>query len=274
MWDMRFASSVVVGLSLLAFACGGSRDDGSTSDDALAAQTATTSDYLYVAPALTAGAHTWQTVVVQTAEFDGTLAFRSSATGEPDQLIVIDKKTGAVSFVSGEAMAPADDWEASRTELADASNQLTVMAGDFNTGDTRFAALVNDHNKCFIKEAAIGLALVGAVVAAPIVIEAAPGLAAGALASAQEAGAAVAANGLRAFVVQAGKTALTNPTMQKYLAYHVAKTAVKGWLLFSDKGRELTRSVIDQAKEVMHADCHLASPDAYDGTFVQIMSAR
>lgn len=259
-------------LSLSAAACGGGSESSDTSDDALAQGTASTSEYLYVAPELKAGAHAWQTIVVQTKDFDGTLAFRSSAGGEPDQLIVIDKRSGAVSFVSGEALAPTDDWEASRKELSEASDQLTLLAGDFDTGDTRFAALVNDHNKCFIKEAAIGLALVGAVVAAPIVIEAAPGLAAGALASAQEAGAAVAANGLRAFVVQAGKTALTNPTMQKYLAYHVAKTAVKGWLLFSDKGRELTRSVIDQAKEVMHADCHLASPDAYDGTLVQIMS--
>lgn len=58
--------------------------------------------------------------------------------------------------------------------------------------------------------------------------------------------------------------------MQKYIAYHVAKNAVKGWLLFSDKGKQITHSVMEQAKEVWNAKCSLPSPSAEDGTLMLV----
>lgn len=259
---------LLLGLVLACFACGGSSEDDTSADEVVASS----SDYLFVAPSLKSGAHYWTPVVMQDAgDFEGTLAFRSATPeGEPDQLVVIDKTTGAISFVAAGASDSVGDWESSRQELGGASQQLTVMAGDFDTGGTRFAALVNENNKCFIKAAAIALALVAAVVALPFIIEAAPVALAGAVANAQSAGAAIAANGLRAFAVQAGKAVLTNPAAQKYIAYKVTKTAVKGWLLFSDKGKEITHAVLDQAKEVWNAKCELSSPGALEGTMLGV----
>lgn len=101
------------------------------------------------------------------------------------------------------------------------------MAGDFDTGGTRFAAVVNENNKCFVKAAAISLALVAAVIALPYIIEAAP-------------------------VALAGPWPTHNPQAQKYIAYKVTKTAGQGsperevraleprWARRHDVGRALT----------------------------------
>jgi hypothetical protein len=167
-----------------------------------------------------------------------------------------------------DSASATDDWNASRSDLGGASGQLTVMAGDVEGGDTRVASFVNDQNKCFLKEAGLALGLVAVVVAAPIIIEAAPAIAAGAVEAAQTAAGAVAENGLQGALAQAARAVATNPRLQKILAFEIVKAGVKGWLLFSEKGHELEKGVLDQAKVVWNASCSIPNADAVDGTML------
>jgi hypothetical protein len=52
------------------------------------------------------------------------------------------------------------------------------------------------------------------------------------------------------------------------LGFHVAKDAAKYWLLFSDKGKQLTAPVRRQLKEVIHAQCKLSMPSDPGGMFL------
>jgi hypothetical protein len=142
--------------------------------------------------------------------------------------------------------AIADELQAASDAIgAYAPSGAAIGAQDF----------VTDKNACFLKVASITLLAVGAVVAAPFVIEGIAGAYA-------DAAATIAENGVKGFAVQAARAAWASQKFRSMLAFHVAKDGVKAWLLFSEKGKELTAPVRRQIHEVVHAKCTPPATDA------------
>lgn len=248
-------------ISATAAGCGGSRDE-EKDESALAADAGS---QVLLAPQVQAGDRYWDTVAVQDdPSFDGVMAMgRRDENGEPEELVIVERKTGAIAYysVNDEAARP---WDAVRDELSEVSSKLIVLAGDFDNGTTKIATFdgfVRDH-ACAIKFVGAALAVVGIVVAADLAIAAG-------VASAPAVIAGIEAQGLRAFATAAARTAIASPRVRALLAFKVTKNAAKAWLIFSEKGQQLTKPVRDAFHTVMETQC---LPTAADATQVPPMN--
>ena len=227
-------------------------DDTSASDSVDALSSSSAPAHAFVSPLVRGGTHHWQVVVMQNEPgYDGVLVFgHPTATADADRMIALDRRTGAVSYISA---AQNEDESVIADELhgaAAAIEAYSTSASSIGTQD-----FVTEKNACFLKVASITLLAVGAVVAAPFVIE-------GAIAGYADAAAVVAEKGFQGFVVQSARAAWASQKFRQLLAFHFAKDAVKGWLLFSEKGKQLTAPVRRQIHEVVHAKCTPPSTDA------------
>ncbi len=246
---MRRTLALVPLLLAVGAGCGSASSDAdddegsSTSLGALSESSAR--PHVFVSPEVTGGAHRWETVVMQNqAGFDGVIVFgRTTRDAEPDLMLTIDRRTGAVSYLA--SASDAVDANVSK-ELEEAGNALAAMTSAHTDVGTR--GLVTPDNACFIKVASIAVLAVGAVIAAPFVIEAAT-------VAVADAATGVAEHGLRGFAMQVGKASLKNPKVQKLIAFKIAKEGLKGWLLFSDRGKMLTAPLRKQVSIVVHAKC-------------------
>lgn len=251
---MRLALALVPLVLALGAGCGSApadADDEAGSSESVEALTHSSADpHVFVAPEVRGGGHRWETVVMQNqAGFDGVIVFsRTTPDAEPDRMLTIDRRTGAVSYLAATTEHGSGDVTA---DLEEAGRALAALV-PVRTGIGP-QAFVTPENACFIKIASIAVLAIGAVIAAPFVIEAAT-------VAAADAAAGIAENGLRSFAMQAGRAAIKNPKVQKFIAFKIAKEGLKGWLLFSARGKELTAPIRRQVSQVVHAKC--ARPSA------------
>jgi hypothetical protein len=245
-------------LSWLVAGCSGSNRDDSDANAALNAQKDTTD--VVIAPQVQAGDRYWDAIgVVGDPEFDGVIAIgRRDADGDPVELVFIERKTGAIGFLNADG-AIASSWDDTKSELDEVSQKLMVMAGDPTEGDTRTAGFQDfvDEHACAIRLVALGLSVVGVIVAADLAIAAAPAVIA-----------AVETQGIRTVALAAARTAIASPRIRTLAAIKVVKWGVKGWLLFSDAGQRLTAPAREAFNTVLHKDCSVPGNEPPTDGFV------
>ena len=222
-----------------------SEDEG-TSDSIEALSESSAQAHVFVAPQVKGGAHHWDTVVVQNeAGFDGVMIFgRTGPDAEPDRMMTVDRRTGAVSYLG--AAQDTGNQEQVAADLEAAARALQAMTpGHTGIGPSDF---VTPENACFIKIASIAVLAVAAIVAAPIAIEFVA-------AAATDAAATIAQKGIQQFAIQTARTAWASQKFRKLIAFKIVKSGVKAWLLFSERGQKLTAPVRRQVSQVIHAKC-------------------
>ena len=238
-----FLATAAVGCSQASDAEG---DEGQ-SDSIEALSSSSAQAHVFVAPQVKGGAHHWDTVVVQNeAGFDGVMIFgRTAPDAEPDRMMTVDRRTGAVSYLAAQ-QEKAGNEDAVASDMKEAAAALQAMTpGHTGIGPTDF---VTPENACFIKVASIAVLAVGAIIAAPIAIEFVA-------AAATDAAATIAEKGIQQFAVQTARTAWASQKFRKLIAFKIVKEGVKAWLLFSDRGKQLTAPVRRQVNQVIHAKC-------------------
>lgn len=249
---MKRALAVVPLLLAIGVGCGsaatedGGSDPASSDDSSVEALSESDAQpHVFVTPQVKGGAHYWDTAVMQNQPgFDGVIVFgRTAPDAEPDRMMTFDRRTGAVSYVTSATATTEADVA---TDLKAASQALAASLPDHTGLGTR--DFVTPENACFIKMASIAVLVIGAVVAAPFVIEAVA-------VAATDAATGIAEKGLQSFVTQAARTAWASQKFRKLLAFKVVKLGLKGWLVFSDRGKKLEEPIRRQIHSVIHAKC-------------------
>jgi hypothetical protein len=248
----KIASLVMPFVVACACACGGSAPaDEAAEEDAIGTAPSDADPFTYGAPQVATSGHYWDTIVVQNeVGFDGVLVFgRTSPDAEPDQLVLLDRRTGALLHLSSSAQG--DDPAVIAAELQEAGAALDDADAAQSIGTRDF---VTPDNACFIKYASEAVLVAGALIAAPFVAEGAVSLEAGIERIAQQ--------GLRTVATELLQAAWASRRFKALLAFKIVKDGLKGWLLFSQKGQELTAPVRRQISMVVHAKC--AAPRSTD----------
>ena len=255
---MRRAFALVPLLLAIGVGCGSAPaeadDDGASSDSNIEAlSSSSAAAHVFVTPQVRGGAHYWDTVVLQNQPgFDGVIVFgRTTPDADPDRMMTVDRRTGAVSYLTSGAAGTDANVAA---ELKEASQALAAMSPNHTGLGTQ--DFVTPENACFIKMASIAVLVVGAVIAAPFVIEAAA-------AAATNVASGIAEKGLQGFAMQLARTAWASQKFRKLLAFKIVKEGVKAWLLFSDRGQQLTEPVRRQLHQVIHAKCTPPSDEPF-----------
>lgn len=249
----RMGAIVLAAAAVIVSGCSSNLDTGDDSSGALTATSGTGSAIL-LAPQVESGGRYWDTLAFQNdSDFDGVIAIgRSSPDGDAEQIAYIEQKTGAIAFLT--ARDQTASWDDTRQSLSDAADRLMVMAGDAQESGVAladFQSSVADH-ACMIRYAALSLAAIGAVVAADMTAGAVPGI----IAAVQE-------RGVQQALAAAARVAVQSPRVRALLALKGGQFLVEGWVLFSDRGKQLTAPVRQAVSTVVHAECtpSMAGPD-------------